>query len=122
MTQPNLSIDELLTKWGEAYRASLPQRTPEEEAEHTRDFMNRLAVKIQARLDAANAVACALCHNERPRVSPDEPYHYPADECPRRVRIWHYHRTWNPDTDRESARRHALALGRRRGRVSAHSH
>lgn len=117
MTQPTLSIDELLTKWGEAYRASLPQLTPEEEESYWRDFDNRFYAKVYERLDTANVVICALCHNERPRVSLDEPYHYPADQCPKKVRLWHYHRVWDPEIDRESARKHALALARRRGRV-----
>ncbi|MET8342500.1 hypothetical protein [Streptomyces microflavus] len=119
MTQPTLSIDELLTNLGEAYRASLPQRTPEEEAEYHQDFMNRLARKVHERLDAANVVICCLCHKERPRRSPDEPYYYASGECANVRQPWHYHRDWtvgaNQKNRRREARRHRRRL--RKGRV-----
>ncbi|MGW1180188.1 hypothetical protein [Streptomyces drozdowiczii] len=115
MTQASLNVTELLTRMGEAYRASLPQWTPEEEAEHTRDFMNRLSIKIRAQLDAAGAVACCLCHRQRPRVRHDEPYYYPANECENARQPWHYHRTFRSrKADQREARRHKRRL--RRGR------
>lgn len=117
-----MSIDELLTMWGEAHRASLPQRTPEEDEAYWQEYHVRFNAKVQADLDERNVVICCLCHKERPRQSPDEPYYYPADECPKEVRVWHYHRCWrDPEADRESKRQHALAVARRRGRIPAHS-
>ncbi|WP_329147169.1 hypothetical protein OIU91_16570 [Streptomyces sp. NBC_01456] len=122
MTQPTLNIDELLTKMGEAYRALMPQRTPEEDEAYWQEYNARFYAKVHADLDERNVVICCLCHTERPRTSPDEPYYYPADECPKEVRVWHYHRFWrDPEADRESKRQHALAVARRRGRIPAHS-
>lgn len=115
MSQPTLNIDELLTKVGEAYRASLPQRTPEEEAAYQQESMDRLARVIHARLDAAGAVACCLCHRQRPRTRRDEPYYYPANECENARQPWHYHRTFRSrKADAREARRHKRRL--RRGR------
>ncbi|WP_328749354.1 MULTISPECIES: hypothetical protein [unclassified Streptomyces] len=100
MTQQTLSIDELLTNWGKAYRASLPQLTPEEEAQRYQESRNRLAAAICTRLDANGAVACGLCHKERPRTDAEEPYYYPSDECENAGEPWHYHRDWSkPPTE-----------------------
>ncbi|MFD9815171.1 hypothetical protein [Streptomyces sp. NPDC059080] len=114
MTQPPVDIGELLTKVGEAYRASLPQLTPEEEAAEYQDLMDHQAAEIRDYLDAANAVACCLCHHERPRTRADEPYYYPAHECENARQQWHYQHTWNPKKDAREARRHRRRL--RKGR------
>lgn len=119
MTQPAVTIDELLSEWGEALRAAVPQWTPEELEQAVQSSRRRLAADLCDRLDAANAVACSICLTERPRKSPDEPYYFPADQCPKAVRVWHYHRVWDRETDQETARNHALALARRRGRLPA---
>ncbi|WNI17664.1 hypothetical protein [Actinacidiphila sp. ITFR-21] len=116
MTQPTVRIDELLTKWGEAYRASLPQRTPEEVEADWQEFDDRFYGRVQERLDAAGVVICCLCHRERPRSSPDEPYWYPAEECENVRKPWHYHRNFQSrKADAREARRHKRRL--RRGRV-----
>ncbi|MFF1693085.1 hypothetical protein ACFVXC_05585 [Streptomyces sp. NPDC058257] len=119
MTQQAPSIDELLTKWGEAYRASLPQWTPEEEALYWRDYNARFYAKVHAELDAANVVICCLCHARRPRKSPDGPRYYASGECENVRQPWHYHRDWtvgaNQKNQRREARRHQRRL--RKGRL-----
>ncbi|MEV8399271.1 hypothetical protein [Streptomyces niveus] len=115
MTQSTLSIDELLTKMGQAYRASLPQWTPEEEAAYHQDFMNRLMAETNARLDAANIAICCLCHRERPR-QPGGPRYYPSIECADVRKPWHYHRVWGSRrADAREARRHRRRV--RKGRL-----
>lgn len=94
MSQPRLNLDELLARAGRIYRASLPQRTPEEEARDLQGSRDRLAASIKIYLDANNAVACSLCHTERPRKDASEPLFYPSDECKKRGEDWHYHRDW----------------------------
>ncbi|MGW5820597.1 hypothetical protein [Streptomyces noursei] len=116
MTQPRLSIDELLRRVGEAYRASLPQLTPEEQERQDQESRDRLARKILGRLDEVNAVACCLCHRQRPRTRADEPYYYPGNECENVRQPWHYHRTFRSrKADAREARRHRRRL--RKGRV-----
>ncbi|MFJ3270962.1 hypothetical protein [Streptomyces sp. NPDC086776] len=95
MSQPRLNIDELLERAGRIYRASLPQRTPEEEARALQESRDRMAASIKTYLDANNAVACSLCHAERPRKDADEPLFYPSDECEKADEDWHYHRDWS---------------------------
>ncbi|MFJ4739112.1 hypothetical protein [Streptomyces sp. NPDC088775] len=118
MPEQTLTIAELLTRVGKAYRASLPQYTPEEKAQRTRDFLDRVMAKANARLDAANIVVCCLCHRERPR-QPGEPRYYPSIECANVREPWHYHRDWtrgaNQKKKRREARRHRRRI--RRGRL-----
>ncbi|MEW1922217.1 hypothetical protein [Streptomyces sp. NPDC088360] len=118
MTEQTLNIDELLTKWGEAYRAALPQLTPEEKAQREREFWDRLNTTINTRLDAANITICRLCHRERPR-QPGEPRYYPSIECRNVRQPWHYHRDWtrgpNQKEKQREARRHRRRI--RRGRL-----
>ncbi|MFC4498485.1 MULTISPECIES: hypothetical protein [Streptomyces] len=116
MTQPTLNIDELLTRMGELYRASLPQRSPEEEEAYWRDYNARFYAKVHADLDTRKVVICCLCHNERPRISPDEPYYYRSSQCENVRQPWHYHRTFRSrKADAREARRHRRRL--RKGRV-----
>lgn len=89
------TIDEVLDLWGASVRALFPRRTPEEEARDLEESRGRLAAMIAAELDAASAVACSLCHQQRPRVRADEPYQYPSDECENAGEPWHYHRDWS---------------------------
>ena len=119
MTQTR-PVDELLTNWGEAVRARLPQRTPEEAKRDLEESRARLAADWKALLDAENVVACALCLTRRPRSRPDEPLHYPATECVNVREPWHYYRTWKSrKADLREARRHRRRL--RKGRVLAES-
>lgn len=116
MTQTRLSIDELLAEAGRLYRASLPQRSPEEEKRDREESWARFSASWKAILDAENAVACSLCLTRRPRVRDGEPLHYPAEECVNVREPWHYRRTWKSrKTDQREARRHRRRL--RKGRV-----
>ncbi|MET7631800.1 hypothetical protein ABZS53_15290 [Streptomyces sp. NPDC005499] len=94
MSQPPLHLDQLLARAGRIHRASLPQRTPEEKDRDLKRSRDRLAASIKTHLDANNAVACALCHAERPRRDTDEPLFYPSDECENADKHWHYPRDW----------------------------
>ena len=117
MTQTR-PVDELLAKWGEAVRARIPQRTPEEAERDLAASRARLAAGMKAQLDDENAVACSICLTRRPRVRDDEPLYYPAAECVNVRKPWHYHRTWkSPSADKREARRHRRRL--RKGRVPA---
>ncbi|MFV0135540.1 hypothetical protein ACLGIH_20350 [Streptomyces sp. HMX87] len=116
MTQPRRSSDELLAEAGRLYRASLPQRTPEEAERDREASWARLSAQWKADLDAENAVACTLCLTRRPRIRDDEPLYCLAEECVNARKPWHYHRVWNSKTaDQREKRRHRRRL--RRGRL-----
>ena len=113
MTQPTPSIDELLTN-DKAYPVCPPQTPDGVRPSNPRDLLAR---EIQTRLDAAGTVACCLCHHQRPRKRPDEPYYYLSDECKNVRQPWHYHRTFrSKKADDREGRRHRRRL--RKGRVN----
>ncbi|MET9470480.1 MULTISPECIES: hypothetical protein [unclassified Streptomyces] len=94
MSQPRLNLDELLARAGRIHRASLPERTPEEEARDLQRSRDRLATAVKTYLDTNNAVACSLCHRERPRKNATEPLYYASEECGNADKHWHHHRDW----------------------------
>lgn len=107
MTQPNLGVEELLTAYGELWRASMPQLTREEEEARCQRTLDRLTATMNAKLDADGVVICCLCHRPRPRRLFCEPRYYPAGQCLNVRKPWHYHRIWgNPKANRREERRH----------------
>jgi hypothetical protein len=106
MRKDTRSVDDLLTRAGELYRASRPQVSEEERAERTRQALARLAATAQARLDEADEIACHLCTRRRPR-RPDEAgqYYFDCTECPNARKFWHFSRDFAPGKYRSQQRR-----------------
>lgn len=106
----------MLAEMGRLFRASLPQRSPEEEQRDLARRYDLLAADWKAELDAAGVVACTLCLTRRPRVRDDEPLYHPAAECVNVRKPWHYHRAWKGrSADQREKRRHRRRI--RRGRL-----
>lgn len=112
---PQSEVDRRLNQLAELYRSLHPEQTPEETAREHRESRDRLASRANGFLDAADLVACVICHHRRPRRYFCEPRYYPASECLNVRKPWHHHYTWNKTIDKREGRRHRRRV--RKGRL-----
>jgi hypothetical protein len=116
MSQHTITVGELLTRWGEAYRAAHPPLTPEQQAQRDAEILAHFFDRARTHLDDQNLSACRLCLTRRPRTRPDDPRYYAPDECVNVRKPWHHPLGWNPKENRRAERRHRRRV--RKGRVA----